>query len=130
MKVDYKPLPVSKVRSVVGQRRVKYRKIVWHTAEMYVKTFLTLTEFRQLIDTIIQTCSTEDGVLVYELIDFATRVNIIAAYALIELPEDFDELYYVVYESDLYGSVVKNVNAAQMEAILATVNQLVRMVVG
>ena len=122
MKVEYKPLPLSKVRSVVGQRRIKYRKIVWHTAEMYVKTFLTLTEFRQLIDTIIQTCSMEDGALVYELVDFATRVNIIAAYALIELPEDIDELYYVVYESDLYDAVVKNANQWQIDSIVKSVD--------
>ena len=122
MKVDYKPLPLSNVRSVVGRRRIKYRKIVWHTAEMYVKTFLSLDEYKDLIDSIVRTCTAEDGDCIYEMIDFVTRVNIIAAYALIELPEDIDELYYVVYESDLYDVVVKNANQWQIDSIIKSVD--------
>lgn len=127
MKVEYKPLPLSKVRSVVGQRRIKYRKIVWHTAEMYVKTFLSLDEYKDLIDSIIQACTADDGERIYELVDFATRVNIIAAYALIELPEEIDELYYTVYESDLFQTVCKNVNHDQIDAIITCINSIIRI---
>lgn len=127
MKVEYKPLPLSKVRSVVGQRRIKYRKIVWHTAEMYVKTFLSLDEYKDLIDSIIQACTADDGERIYELVDFATRVNIIVAYALIELPEEIDELYYTVYESDLFQTVCKNVNHDQIDAIITCINSIIRI---
>jgi hypothetical protein len=130
MKVDYKPLPLSKVRSVVGQRRIKYRKIVWHTAEMYVKTFLPLDEYKNLIDSIIQACTAENGECIYELVDFATKVNIIAAYALIELPEDIDELYYIVYETDLYDTVCKNANKDQVASVLTFVSDFVKFCVG
>lgn len=123
MKVEYKPLPLSKVRSVVGQRRIKYRKIVWHTAEMYVKTFLPLDEYKDLIDSIVRTCTTEDGDCIYEMIDFVTRINIIAAYALIELPDDINEMHYIVYESDLYDAVVGNVNVAQVDAVVRAVRE-------
>ena len=123
MKVDYKPLPVSKVRSVVGQRRVKYRKIVWHTSELYIKTFLSLKEYSELTESIIQYCCVDMGEPAYEMVDFALRINIIASYAVIELPTDIEELYYVAYESDLYDVVCANVNNAQINSVISFVNQ-------
>ena len=123
MKVEYKPLPLSKVRSVVGQRRIKYRKIVWHTAELYIKTFLSLEEYNELTDSIVQYCYVDADCPAYEMVDFALRLNTIAFYAIIELPTDIDELYYIAYESDLYDVVCANANKAQISSIISFVDR-------
>lgn len=123
MKKEYPILPVGKVRSVVGLRREKYRKIVWHSAELYVKTFLPLDEYRSLINGIVHYCITDSGEPLYDMVDFATRLNIVVAYALVELPNNIDDLYYTIYESDLYQTICANVNKGQVESVLSFVNR-------
>lgn len=123
MEKEFRILPLSNVRRVVGLRRVKHRKVVWHTSELYIKTFLPIAEYHNLTESIVQYCYADMNEPAYDMVDFATRLNIIAFYALIELPSDIDELYYIVYESDLYDVVRQNTNKAQVDSVIAFVNR-------
>ena len=57
------------------------------------------------------------GDVAVELLDFSERLHIITAYAYVDMPEDFKQLYYIVYNSDLYDTVIKYVNVNQVQAI-------------
>lgn len=110
----------------VGVTAKQNKKVVWRTNSIIMRQILTAKEFISTVQNILHDCSSEDGSIAPELIDFAIRVNVISAYAYVELPSDFDELYYAVYASDLYEIVCKNTNSAQIDAI----RQAVKIYIG
>ena len=110
----------------VGVTAKQNKKVVWRTNSIVVRQILSAKEFIDTVQNILHDCSSDDGSLSPELLDFAIRVNVIAAYAYVELPSDFDELYYAVYASDLYETVYKNTNSAQIDAI----RQAVKIYIG
>ena len=63
-------------------------------------------------------CIGDDYSKSFMLLDFSFRVNIINAYAYVDLPTDIDTLYYIIYASDLFEIVYKRTNPAQIDAIL------------
>ena len=105
------------INHIFGVTSAPYKKVNWHNAELNVKPLLTFDEFSDAVYHTIQYCFDDEGRYIPELFDFALRVNILSTYALVELPKDFNRLYHVVYGSDLYDVVCKNVNAAQMSAL-------------
>lgn len=98
--------------------------------ELYVTPFLPIRIYTSLIDKILKTCERSDGDVAIELVDFALRLNIITAYSLVELPDDVDVLYYIVYCSDLYDTVAKNINQAQFNSITSTIKVYLGMLGG
>lgn len=127
---EYRVLPASKVRSVVGLRRVQYRKVVWHTAELWVRTLLDTQGYNNLISSIVEYCGRVDDAVELAMVDFATKLNIIIAYALVDLPDDIDDMYRVIYDSDLFKTVCTNVNSNQIQSVLNFVNAYYGVVVG
>lgn len=119
-------MPIATLRRVVGLRRIKYKKVIWHTSELVIKSFLTIKEYFDTINNILMDCADKDGFVVYEMVDFATKLNIIISYALIELPDDIDELYYIAYESDLFKTICATANKDQIDSIVLSVDMCVR----
>lgn len=121
MKPKFNNLPVESVRRITssasGLRRDRHKKITWHTSELYVRTFLPYSEYQQLISNIVNGCITKSGDIVFDAVDFSIRLNIVMSYALVDLPEDIEELYYIVYESDLYDTVCSFINKGQIESV-------------
>lgn len=118
-----KTLSASNVLRIAGASGKQYKEVPWHTARIVVRQFLPFQEYMAAIHNIAKYCSVNDEPAV-ELADFACRVGIITSYAFIELPEDFDTLYRIVYCSDLYDTVCSAANADQIRAIRKSVSAL------
>lgn len=114
-------LSLSNVRRIVGVSGKQYKKIVWHTSEIIVKPMLSISEYVQTVRKILNACRGPEDSIALELIDFAIRSNIISAYSFVQMPEDIDELYYIVYVSDLYDKICSVANKDQIESIKKSV---------
>ena len=91
----------------------------WHGKIIEIKTLLSQEEEIRLIHDIVDFCTKEDGSSIMpELLDFSTRLNIICAYANINLPNNTDDIYKLVCYSDLYKYVIDNVNDVQVNNII------------
>ncbi len=55
----------------------------------------------------------EMGEYMPEIFDFALKLNVIMSYADIPVPKDLEKAYKVVYESNLYDSVMDVINGEQ-----------------
>lgn len=113
-----KKLSSNDVVRVAGVSGRQCKKALWHTSEILVKSMLTLDEFTGVVSAIVQDCIGDDYSKSFMLLDFSFRVNIINAYAYVDLPTDIDTLYYIIYASDLFEIVYKRTNPAQIDAIL------------
>lgn len=115
-------LSVNDLRRVAGVSDKQYKKIDWHGSQLIMKRLLTVQEYVELIHHILDDCrSKEKDVFAIELLEFSIRLNTISAYAFVELPTEIDEIYYIVYSTDLYDVVCKNANRAQVESIRKSV---------
>jgi len=123
---EIKTLSVNNLLRISGAKGKSYQKVQWHTDTVIMKHTLEAPEFISVVLDTVNDCKSPDGDIAPELVDFALRVNIIAAYAFVELPEDGKLLYYVAYASDLYDTIYKNANSAQIDAIRDAVNMYVR----
>ena len=123
--VSVRKLPLNDVLRTIDFSGKENKSVEWHSHKITIRPFLPIKEFLNTVRDILKDCRTPDDKVALELLDYSIRSNIIAAYALVELPKDFDELYYIVYNSDLYDLVLENSNKAQIESIINTVNRCI-----
>ena len=117
-----KVLPLNDVMRIVGASGKQYKKVMWHTSEILVRHVISFEEYINMIHRILNECQDEDGIASPEMMDFSIRVNVIMEYALVQLPNDMDQLYYVVYSSDLYDTICSVVSEGQLKEIRETVD--------
>lgn len=122
-----KILPLSTLKQTVGMSGKQYTEVPWHATRFVVRRFLSIQEVMTVIQRIIDGACDHDGNILIGLLDFSIRLSIVTAYALVELPTDADELYYVLYGSDLYDTVCKNVNRDQIDMIKNAVQRYVEL---
>jgi len=105
-----------------------YKDIVkanWHGLIIDIKYLLTKDDEFKLIHSIINCCTTSEGEFVPEMVDMAMRACIVTTYASVDLPDDIDEQYKLLYHSTLFDTVKSNVNQAQINHIIKIISLLV-----
>lgn len=98
-----------------------YKEVVdynWHGKIIKIKYMLSREEMLSLIHDIENMCITESGNFIPGLLDFSIRLNVVSNYAYVELPDNMDDIYNVLYHSDIYDAVASNINQNQKNAIL------------
>ena len=113
-----KTLSANELRRVAGVWGKQYQTVQWHSTQLVVRHSLGINEYISLIRSIVADCSPKDGEVAYELFDFSVRLNVVLAYAFVELPEDIESAFYILYNSDLYDTVRKYANTAQIDAAI------------
>lgn len=109
-----------------GEAGSQNKTILWHHRELVIKQFLSLGEYIKTVRNIINECTDENGNVAVELVDFAIRVNIVNAFAYVELPKETDKLFYVIYSQDgIYDAVCRTANSCQINAIRSAVSMCI-----
>lgn len=98
----------------------------WNGLRIVVRRLINVEDMFKLIDNIMSTCVTKDGVFVPEMIDFVTRSNIVLAYSNVLLPNDVNEQYKFLYETGIYECVVEEINKGQYGSIIKAVDILAK----
>lgn len=119
-----KTLSVNELRRITGISQKQYKQVAWHTTAVVIRQMLSVSEYLTAVQNILNSCKSPEGEIAIELLDFAIRVGIVSAYAFVELPEDVNELYYLMYASDLYDLICSVANKSQIESIKKTINTM------
>lgn len=97
----------------------------WHGKIIEVRTLLSQEEEIRTIHEIISLCVDDnDGSVAVELLEFYIRFKIICSYAKVSFPENLDDIYKLVYHSDLYKYIIDNVNNTQVNNIINSVKYI------
>ncbi len=123
---EIRPVSSERILRALGNAADTVRTITWRNLRIEVRHSIDADDFVRVVRNIIGNCTMEDG-FAFEFVDFSTRVNIIAAYALIELPEDFGQLFRLAYGAGLYDAIVGAVNTEQIGAIQSAVETYIKM---
>lgn len=109
----------------IGMRGYKeFRDVNWHGQIIKIRYLLSRSEEWDLIHSILK-CATGafDGnnYVIPEMLDLATRANIVVTYTGIELPTSIDDQHTLLYASDLFDVITANINRAQYMSILNSI---------
>lgn len=103
---------------------------IWNGIEIEVKHSLNIYEMKLLFDYVVERCfSSDDGSYQPEYRDFAERASTIAVYTNVELPVSVEDQYDLMYKTDIYSAVYKNINSEQHYAILDAVDEKLKELV-
>ncbi len=81
---------------------------------LMVQRTLTLNNAIEFVrNTVSMVVDEESGEYLPEVFDFALKLNVLMSYAGIPVPKDFNKAYKVIYESNLYESVMEVINKEQ-----------------
>lgn len=115
--IDSKPISSSSLKRIIGNVYDKHVNASWHSMNLHIKRLLTVREYLDVIAEVIGMCTNSNGEFAYPLLEFAFKCCIIRAYAYVELPDNLDDLYSVVYESGIYDIVYSTANQSQINDI-------------
>lgn len=103
------------------------RTVMWHGIAVTVRTLLPFSETVQFVGSVLASCYDKShDRFVPEMKDFAIRANTVLRYACVELPDDFEEQYALLYTTDIYDFVLSVINRPQLDSILETINICIR----
>lgn len=103
------------------------RTLIWHGITVSVLTLLPLDDVPKFVRAVIDGCySKTTQSFVPELKDFIFRMNVVSRYACVDLPTDLDELYTILYNTDLYDKLIEVINAGQLKALDEAVNTYIQ----
>ena len=106
----------------------QFKTIAWHGEEMLVRPVLPLDDVFAFTAHVAELC-TDDGQILPELCEMAFRQAVIEMYAAVDLPDSVEERYYYMFASDLYDTVVKYVNAAQLQSLRTVIELWLRKII-
>lgn len=94
----------------------------WHGVIIHIKYLLSRDDEYRLVRTIVNCCTTSDGVFVPDMFELAKRACIVSAYSSVILPEDIDEQHKLLYYSNLFDVVKENANTCQINNIISLIS--------
>ncbi len=102
------------------------KTISWNGVSFVVKRTIDLTEMLGLVKNVAESCFDDNGVYMPELRDFAFRVNVVGKYTDIAMPVGSDKQYALLYRTNLYSSIVSEIDEAQMAAVCEAIEEKIQ----
>ena len=94
----------------------------WNGLELEVRRYISFSEMLEFVEFVTDMCFTSDNTYMPEVRDYAIRVFVISRYTNIELPEDTDKRYELLYGTDIMRAVLQLVDAQQINEIVAAID--------
>ncbi len=95
----------------------------WFDIEIMIKKSLSLLEMMDFCKEIVDTCFTDKGEFIPEVIDFTIKSGVLTRYANFTLPDNLEKQYTLIYNSGAYDFVVQHINMAQLNEIVNAANR-------
>lgn len=101
--------------------------IDWHGVEIYINKTISLWDMVDFINTVVNSCFTEDGDYLPQLKDYLINEMTIMKYTNVELPDDYNVKYDLIYRTDLLAQVYAKIDASQYNSILNSIAEKISL---
>ena len=99
--------------------------VQWRGKTIHVRPLIEPEETMEIVNDVMSACyDKKNDAIVPEMRDFAFRTYIIIKYSNVSLPKDLRSQYKLIYLTDLYETIEKRANRAQIEMIKSTVEHM------
>lgn len=123
-----KRISIAAFDKVAKEQAVNDAVFDWHGVEITVKYTLGLTDMMEFVHDAAESCFSESGAFVPEVMDFAIKSNILSRYARFTLPDNLEHRYALIYETDAVDVVCEHINERQLQEITASIKRRVNYV--
>ena len=123
-----KRISIAAFDKVAKEQAVNDTVFDWHGVEITVKYTLGLTDMMEFVHDAAESCFSESGTFVPEVMDFAIKSNILSRYARFTLPDNLEHRYALIYETDAVDVVCEHINERQLQEITASIKRRVNYV--
>lgn len=97
------------------------RQFSWHGKQVKYKYSLSRSEQTELEQIIVECCVNHEAEqVVPSLYDISFKINVLGSYIYMEKPAEIDDVFNLIYNTDLYEVVSKLINQEQLNAIRRT----------
>lgn len=111
-----------KLMEIVRSKNV-YSKVVWNGVTLNVQHTLSLPEMMNFVDAVSKLCFAEDtGAYIPEVKDFGIKTYILEMYAGIEMPKSTNDMYDLLYRTDIVYTIIDNINKVQLDEIVQAID--------
>lgn len=98
--------------------------VYWNGLEIEVKKVLPLAQMLGFVEGVVSSCFDSDtGEYKPEFKDFLIRCAIIEMYTNIEMPENVESKYRLVYETDIMQSIIPSISRSQYDVIMEAIDK-------
>lgn len=116
-------LPLKNVMTVLNRRRkgdidIKHN---WHGFQVNLKPILSKEEADAIPFLILEKCKLNGESVSAQNLDFVMRTVIVSMYTNIELPTSEDDIYTLVYDTDIFSVILGKCNKGQLDNIIRLV---------
>lgn len=95
----------------------------WYGVDVAVKRSLGLDDILAFANDVAASCFGEDGRFIPEVMDFAIKSNILTKYANLNMPENLEHRYDLIYQTNIVDTVCEHINMAQLREVIASINR-------
>lgn len=95
--------------------------IDWHGIEIEIRRTLPLVDVLGFVEEVVESCFTEDGDYVPEVLNFAINCSVLTRYANLTMPKDIQQRYFLIYSSDILSTVMSYINLEQYAEITGAI---------
>lgn len=101
-----------------------YVTIDWYGVEVEVRRTINFENAMRFVDGVVSiTYDNQTGSYTPELKDLGIRKSVIDLYTNVELPTDIEECHEVLYETNLFESVLNLINGRQFNMLVASIDE-------
>lgn len=119
-------LSFDEIKKVIPADDENYATADWKGIKFRIKTILSLEEMMGFVHGVVTSCFAEDtGEYLPEIKEFAIRCSVLEDYGNIELPDDLNEKYALVYGTGIVDCIASSVDSTQLEDILNAIDEKV-----
>jgi hypothetical protein len=120
---DVKTVTPREIKQITNAICEKPKTILWHGKRININPLLSFKETFELVSDVINGCTkSEDNVIIAEVVDFVFKSKTLEKYGNIELPDDIESQYQIIYGSDIVKNVWGSVNKEQLDMLKRTIN--------
>lgn len=121
-----KRISITAFEKIMDATRTQTKLVPWHDIEIEIKYSLTLKDVFNFVNTVTESCFTEDtNKYIPEVKDFVIKCCILELYANFTLPSHLERKYELVYGTDAVDTVVQHINNTQLREIIESINDKV-----
>ena len=125
-KKETKKVTINKLQQIADENFENIVPVEYYDETLQIKETIDFKSMMSFVNDVVSSVFLDDGNYVPEVIDFLVRSCVLRYYAGFDMPDDINEHYRVVYETDAFDVVVKVINKVQFEDIVRSINKKVQ----
>lgn len=103
--------------------------INWNGGKLCIKRVLSVSEMLSFVANVVDGCFNGDNnEYTPELMDFVFLREVLDKYTNVDIPTDIEDLYALLYQTDLIDVVLDNVNGRQFNKMYAAIMDKVKFI--